>query len=166
MAFTVSFTTTSGGEWLSVTPTNGMTCQQNVTADGKRAVSGSEDHTLRVWDLEGNQPPRVLEGHTAEVRAVALTPDGTRAVSGSDDHRVRVWDLESNQPLRVLVGHTAKVRAVALTANGKRGLRLRRPHGPGLGSGGTPTAARTGRPHSRGQGDGPDGPWQARSLRL
>ena len=58
-----------------------------LTADGKRAVSGSSDYTLRVWDLEGNQPPRVLEGHTDVVTAVALTADGKRAVSGSYDTR-------------------------------------------------------------------------------
>jgi len=26
-----------------------------------RAATSADDHTLRVWDLEGNQPPRVLE---------------------------------------------------------------------------------------------------------
>ena len=39
----------------------------SVKSDGRRAVSGSGDNTLRVWDLEGKQPPRVLEGHTATV---------------------------------------------------------------------------------------------------
>jgi WD40 repeat protein len=70
-----------------------------LTADGKRAVSGSSDHTLRVWDLEGNQPPRVLEGHTGWVRAVALAADGKRAVSGSDDHTLRIWDLKDGNCL-------------------------------------------------------------------
>ena len=63
-------------------------------ADGKRAVSGSADQTLRIWDLEGNHPPRVLEGHKDWISAVALTADGKRAVSGSWDRRLRVWDLE------------------------------------------------------------------------
>jgi len=93
-----------------------------LTADGKRAVSGSDDKTLWVWDLEGGQPPRVLEGHTAAIRAVALTADGKRAVSGSDDNTLRVWDLERNQPPRVLEGHRAGISAVALTADGKRAV--------------------------------------------
>ena len=86
-----------------------------LSADGKRAVSGSLDKTLRVWDLEDNQPPRVLEGHADSVRAVALSADGKRAISGSGDYckpgdfTVRVWDLDGNQPPRVLEGHTGDV---------------------------------------------------------
>lgn len=66
-----------------------------ITPDGGRAVSGSSDKTLRVWDLKSGQAVRTLNGHTGSVNAVALTPDGLRAVLGSDDETVRVWDLES-----------------------------------------------------------------------
>jgi WD40 repeat protein len=93
-----------------------------LTADGKRAVSGSEDSTLRVWDLEGKQPPRVLEGHKYAVNAVALTADGKRAVSGSEDSTLRVWDLEGNQPPRLLKGHTDGITTVALSADGRRAI--------------------------------------------
>jgi WD40 repeat protein len=65
-----------------------------LTADGKRAVFGSFDGTLRVWDREGNQPPCDLEGHMGGVTAVALAAGGRHAVSGSHDHTLRVWDLE------------------------------------------------------------------------
>jgi WD40 repeat protein len=50
-----------------------------VTPDGRRAVSGSEDRTLRLWDLESGQTIRTLEGHTGGVWSVAVTPDGRRA---------------------------------------------------------------------------------------
>ena len=69
-------------------------------------VSGSDDTTLRVWDLEGSQLLRVLEGHTSWVNAVALSADGKYAVSGSDDGTLRFWDLEGNQQPRLLMGHT------------------------------------------------------------
>jgi len=93
-----------------------------LSADGRRAVSGSSDHTLRVWDLEGNQPPRILEGHTGSIMAVALLADGKHAVSGSDDWTVRVWDLEGNQPPRFLRLSPGSVHAMALSANGKRAI--------------------------------------------
>jgi len=91
-----------------------------LSADGKRAVSGSWDMTLRVWDLEGSQPPRILKGHTWFVNAIAISGDGHRAVSGSHDKTLRVWDLDGNEPTRVLQGHMSWVFAVALSADGKR----------------------------------------------
>jgi WD40 repeat protein len=93
-----------------------------LSADGKRAVSGSDDGTLHVWDLEGKAPPRLLQGHTRSVRAVALDADGGRALSGSADWTLRVWDLEGKAPLRVLEGHTNWVSAVALSADGRRAV--------------------------------------------
>ena len=33
-----------------------------ITADGRRAISGSDDETVRVWDLEGRQTPRHAQG--------------------------------------------------------------------------------------------------------
>ena len=35
-----------------------------VTPDGRRAVSASEDQTLKVWDLESGRELRTLEGHS------------------------------------------------------------------------------------------------------
>ena len=101
-----------------------------VTPDGRRAVSGSYDRTLRVWDistplnasLESGAEERVLRGHERTVNAVAVTPDGRRAVSASDDHTLRVWDLQSGAEERVLRGHERTVNAVAVTPDGRRAV--------------------------------------------
>ena len=53
-----------------------------VSGDGRRALSGSWDNTVRVWDVEGKKCVGVLEGHTDRVLGVALSGDGRRAVSG------------------------------------------------------------------------------------
>src|SRR5262249_20426519 len=52
-----------------------------VTPDGTRAVSASEDNTLKVWDLASGSLLHDLKGHANWVNAVAVTPDGRRAVS-------------------------------------------------------------------------------------
>jgi WD40 repeat protein len=75
-----------------------------ITPDGRRAISASDDKTLRVWDLESGQDIRTLEGHTGSVNGVAITPDGRRAVSASLDWTLRVWDIEAGKELTVFTG--------------------------------------------------------------
>ncbi|BGP30274.1 SCF ubiquitin ligase complex subunit cdc4 [Rhodotorula toruloides] len=98
-------------------------------------VTGSRDHTLRVWKLpmpgkdadyeppypespseEAAQPAenpfhlRHLRGHTQAVRALAA--HGKTLVSGSYDMDVRVWDTMTGECRHVLQGHTQKVYSV------------------------------------------------------
>lgn len=89
-----------------------------VTPDGKRAVSGSTDYTLKVWDLESGRVLRTLYGHSSTTCGVAVTPDGKRVISASGDKTLRVWDLETGTVLRTLEGHSHSVEGVAVTPDG------------------------------------------------
>jgi len=73
--------------------------------------SGSDDGTVRLWDVETGRTLRVLEGHTATVTSVAWSADQRLALSGSDDDTVRLWDVETGRSLRVFEGHTARSQA-------------------------------------------------------
>jgi WD40 repeat protein len=90
-----------------------------LSSDGRAAVSGSDDRTVRVWDLYQGRCTAVLEGHTGGVRGVALSADGRAAVSGSADQTVRVWDLAGGRCTAVLEGHTGPVFDVALSSDGR-----------------------------------------------
>ena len=90
-----------------------------VTPDSRRAVSASDDVTLKVWELETGREVRTLAGHADRVMAVAVTPDGQRAVSASTDKTLKVWDLESDSEPRTLQGHKGGVNAVAVTPDGR-----------------------------------------------
>ncbi len=90
-----------------------------VTADCKRAISGSYDKTLKVWDLTTGKEQFTLNGHSSSVNAVAVTEDGKRAISGSDDNTLKVWDLTTGKEQFTLNGHTSLVNAVAVTEDGK-----------------------------------------------
>jgi WD40 repeat protein len=81
-----------------------------------RVVSGSEDRSVRVWDLASGAA-RVLEGHKHGVLALAMLPNG-HMVSGSGGHTVRVWNPGSGAA-RVLEGHTQWVRALTVLSDGR-----------------------------------------------
>ena len=96
----------------------------SVSADGRCAVSGGDDGTVRVWDLDSGAPLHTLAGHQPTAGwAVAVSADGRRAVSGGRyDGTVRVWDLDSGAPLHTLAGHHRGVAAVAVSADGRRAV--------------------------------------------
>ena len=91
-----------------------------LSGDGRRALSGSWDKTVRLWDTETGRCVATLEGHTDWVRSVALSGDGRRALSGSADNTVRLWDTETGRCVATLEGHTASVWGVALSGDGRR----------------------------------------------
>src|SRR5258708_6154688 len=90
--------------------------------DGRHVLSGSDDKTVRLWEVSSGRALRVLEGHTERVWSVAFSADGARALSGSDDKTVRLWDVEGGRALRVLEGHKERVLSVAFSADGARAL--------------------------------------------
>ena len=93
-----------------------------VTPDGRRAVSASDDRTLKVWELESGRELQTLSGHAGWVHAATVTSGGQRAVSASSDRTLKVWELESGRELRTLCGHARGVNAVAVTPDGQRAV--------------------------------------------
>jgi WD40 repeat protein/serine/threonine protein kinase len=87
--------------------------------DGGRALSASDDTTIRIWDLETGQVIRTLTGHAASVMCIAVTADGKQALSGSWDGTIRLWDLDSGKPIRGFKGNWKNVKSVAISADGR-----------------------------------------------
>jgi WD40 repeat protein len=98
----------------------GPVCGVAFSPDGKFALSGSEDHSARLWDVETGACLRVLEGHSASVMSVAWSPDGRRIISGAEDDTLRLWDVKTGRCLRVLKGHSGNVLSVAWSPDGRR----------------------------------------------
>jgi RNA polymerase sigma factor (sigma-70 family) len=92
------------------------------TPDGRRALSSSEDRTVRLWDVETGRELRRCEGHTERVFSVACSADGRRALSGSADDTMRLWDLDTGKELLRLTGHTGAVVGVTFSPDGRRAL--------------------------------------------
>lgn len=88
--------------------------------NGKKAVSVSDDCTLKLWDIEKGECIATLKGHQDGIGGVATTLDGKIAVSASDDKTLKVWNIENYQCLLTLMGHKGEVNCVAITPDGTK----------------------------------------------
>lgn len=105
-------------------PSGPMPSPLNVTSvvfstDGKRALSGSDDGTLKLWKVETGQNLRTFIGHSQEVRSVAFSPDGQFALSGSADKTLKLWEVGTGRNLRTFTGHSSAVNSVAFSPDGR-----------------------------------------------
>ena len=70
-----------------------------VRADGKRIVSGSDDSTIRIWDIEmGEVVSGPLKWQTDGVRSVAFSPDGDAVAAGGFAGNVLIWSATGRMP--------------------------------------------------------------------
>jgi len=83
--------------------------------DEVKLVTGSMDHTLRIWNWRTGECISTLEGHTEGV--ICLNFDSTLIASGSVDTTVKVWNFRTRECF-TLRGHRDWVNAVLLWDSG------------------------------------------------
>lgn len=79
--------------------------------------SGSEDKSVRCWDLERTNSPlgcqiREYHGHVGGIYAMALHPALDVLFTGGRDSVIRVWDIRSRVEAMVLTGHRSDISSI------------------------------------------------------
>jgi WD40 repeat protein len=95
-----------------------------LTADGKQALTGAWDRSIRVWDVANGKQIRTFKGVRDHVRCLALSPDGKLLAAGhfavvNGPGTVRLWDVEKGTEIRTMSGHELEITSIAFSADGK-----------------------------------------------
>jgi WD40 repeat protein len=81
-------------------------------------ASGSEDKTVRLWDLVNGRQFPVHQGHQQEVWALALSPDGSAVISGGGDGAILLWDPHTGEQRAVLARQRGSVESLVCSSDG------------------------------------------------
>jgi len=72
-----------------------------LAPDGRTALTGGEDGSLRLWDVASGRQIRVLDHHSYQATSIVFSPDGQSALSASRHHGLfNLWDLASGRELQ------------------------------------------------------------------
>ncbi|GAX79819.1 hypothetical protein CEUSTIGMA_g7259.t1 [Chlamydomonas eustigma] len=86
--------------------------------DKQHVLSGSDDVTVRWWDITSGSQVMRLDGHTDYVRAASVSPVNMETwVTGGYDHEVKVWDVRS-KACSLTLDHGAPVEDLAFFTSG------------------------------------------------
>ncbi|ETO35807.1 WD-40 repeat protein [Reticulomyxa filosa] len=78
-----------------------------IGGNGYTICSGSNDATIRIWDIETTKQLIILKGHECSLSSVKYGSNElvNTILSGSYDSSVRLWDIRSGQQIQVFNGH-------------------------------------------------------------
>ncbi|ETN99735.1 WD-40 repeat protein, partial [Reticulomyxa filosa] len=92
---------------------------------GQYLCSGSDDKTVRVWDVETTKQLRLFNGHSSHVFCVKFSPyrhhyhgvSNHRPIvcSSSCDKTIRFWDFETSKEFQILNGHYDGIAGIAFS---------------------------------------------------
>jgi len=72
------------------------------SSDSSLLVSGGDDQTVRVWNVEAGTQTAALQGHISRIWSVAISPDNKIIASGSEDNTIRLWRTQSGRCFRII----------------------------------------------------------------
>ena len=83
--------------------------------DGKFILSGSRDHTAKIWNLLGHEVETF--NLDKDVLAVAFSPDEKFILTGSAEGKIKLWKI-SGELIQTIDAHVKDINSIAFSPDG------------------------------------------------
>ena len=83
--------------------------------DGKFIASGSQDSTIKLWNVKELTLIRTFKGHSNSVESVIFSPDCRYIASGSYDKTIKIWNVKDGYLNRTFRGHENAVKSLCFS---------------------------------------------------
>jgi WD40 repeat protein len=93
-----------------------------VSPDGQRALTGSYDETIKLWDISSGQLLKSYSVHSSHIASVAFSPDGKLFISGDENGALKLWAIQESAPRLTCPAHDLGVTSVAFSPDGHSAL--------------------------------------------
>lgn len=81
-------------------------------------ASGSQDKTIKIWNLTKGKVQRTLTGHTSWITNIEWSPRGDQLLSASYDTTIRLWDGNTGKLIETFTGHKNWVTSISWNYGG------------------------------------------------
>ena len=92
-----------------------------ITPNGKRAISSSQDNTIKLWNLENGRIIHTFHTNVIPV-CVAINPNATHAAVGFTNGNVAFYNLQQNKREQLFNDHTMAVTTITITDDGSTAI--------------------------------------------
>ncbi|NET05501.1 MAG: protein kinase [Symploca sp. SIO2B6] len=122
-----------GSSWDSPGHSKAVRCLA-ICPDGETLVSGSDDATIKVWDMNirediytfgSAERERIYRYGDSEIRAIAIDPDGEILLSSRTDGKIQFWEINTGEQIKnedtgdYLTWYSDIINSVLISPNGK-----------------------------------------------
>jgi WD40 repeat protein len=91
----------------------------DLSRDGRFALSGGLDKTVKLWDIHTGRCLCTFKGHKEAVSAVAFSPNGSYILSASQDKTIKLCEVVTTSYIQTYKGHGRAVQCLAFSPDGQ-----------------------------------------------